>query len=214
MPIPVNQQSPASPPGAAAGRNPKARITVQARDHFLAHGFRSVTMDDLAAELGMSKKTLYAHFPGKGALLEAVVDDKLRSVDEDLRGIVAGAVTDFPMALQQLLACVRKHAEELKPPFVRDLARETPELFQTVQARRRALFHEHFGTLLADGRKDGMIRRDIPVELMVESLLGATEALMNPSKLSELGLTARECLSGVITLFLDGVVTEKGRKTS
>ena len=44
-----------------------ARIVAAARRYFLAHGFRGVTMDDLAAELGMSKKTLYAHFSSKAA---------------------------------------------------------------------------------------------------------------------------------------------------
>ena len=50
----------------------RARILAAAREHFFAHGFRRVTMDDLAQELGMSKKTLYAHFPSKTALLEAM----------------------------------------------------------------------------------------------------------------------------------------------
>ncbi|MGH7853681.1 MAG: helix-turn-helix domain-containing protein, partial [Candidatus Binatia bacterium] len=47
------------------------RIVVAARNHFFAHGFRSVTMDDLADEVGMSKKTLYAAFPSKLDLLQA-----------------------------------------------------------------------------------------------------------------------------------------------
>jgi len=51
----------------------RQRIVDAARGHFFSHGFRSVTMDDLALELGVSKKTLYAHFPGKFDLLEAVL---------------------------------------------------------------------------------------------------------------------------------------------
>ena len=43
----------------------RQRIVEAARAHFFSHGFRRVTMDDLAEELGISKKTLYAHFPGK-----------------------------------------------------------------------------------------------------------------------------------------------------
>nr|MBA3354117.1 helix-turn-helix transcriptional regulator [Blastocatellia bacterium] len=54
----------------------RRRVLEAARGHFFHHGFRNVTMDDLAAELGVSKKTLYAHFPGKDALLEAVLNDK------------------------------------------------------------------------------------------------------------------------------------------
>lgn len=191
--------------------DPRRRILFIARRHFLTHGFRGVTMDDLAGELAMSKKTLYAHFSGKGVLLEAVIDDKMRSVDEDLGRVAAGSRSDFPGALQELLACVRRHAEELQPPFLRDLARETPSLFKRVQLRRRKLFQQHFGKLLGEGRKAGMIRRDISTDLIIEILLGATEALVNPEKLSQLGVSAKTCISSIITIFLEGTVTDKGR---
>src|SRR5690349_13753943 len=58
-----------SPRPAAHGV--QQRIVAGARCYFFAHGFRGVTMDDLAAELGMSKKTLYVHFSSKMVLLQA-----------------------------------------------------------------------------------------------------------------------------------------------
>ena len=76
------QPKPPSQSEAGRSRRPAAHLDESAND-FLTQGFRSVTMDDLAAELGMSKKTLYAHFPSKKALLEAIVADKFRSVNED-----------------------------------------------------------------------------------------------------------------------------------
>ncbi len=121
-------------------------------------------------------------------MLEAVIDDKLLAVDEDLGRVAAGAVADFPAALHQLLACVRQHAEELQPPFLRDFARESPDHFKVVQTRRREVFQRHFGKLLGEGRKAGMIRKDIASGLMIEILLSATEALVNPQKLAELEL--------------------------
>jgi TetR/AcrR family transcriptional regulator, cholesterol catabolism regulator len=188
------------------------RIISEARQHFMAHGFRGVTMDDLAAELGMSKKTLYAHFASKGALLEAVIENKLQSAEADLDRIAAGYPGDFLKALHELLECLRQHSEELQPPFLRDMAREAPELFQLVQTRRRAFIQRHFGKLLGEGRKTGMIRKDIATDLMIEILIGATDALIHPRKLSELKLPARTCLSAIITIFLQGVMTESGRE--
>src|SRR5499426_4689645 len=81
------------------------RIVTAARRHFFAHGFRSVTMDDLAEELGMSKKTLYASFSGKTDLLRAVLLDKFRSIETDLERIASAASTNVLDSLQQLLAC-------------------------------------------------------------------------------------------------------------
>ena len=65
----------------------RQRIVDAARGHFFSHGFRSVTMDDLAVELGISKKTLYAYFPGKFDLLEAVLADKLTGVEATLKEV-------------------------------------------------------------------------------------------------------------------------------
>ena len=100
----------------------KRRILAAARATFYVQGFRSVTMDDLAEQLGVSKKTLYAHFPSKAALLEALMLDKFRRVEADLARVTAESSTDFLAGLHQLLACIQQHTEEVQPPFVRKSA--------------------------------------------------------------------------------------------
>jgi AcrR family transcriptional regulator len=187
------------------------RIVTAARRHFFAHGFRSVTMDDLAEELGMSKKTLYASFASKTDLLRAVLLDKFHSIETDLERIVSVSSTDVLDSLHQLLACVQRHAEEIQPPFVRDIRREAPEMFQLVQSRRRDVIQRYFGRIFDEGRRTGIFRKDISTRLMIEILLGATEAIMNPPKMAELGLTPKTGFLTIITVVLEGVLTEKGR---
>ena len=187
------------------------RIVTAARRHFFAHGFRSVTMDDLAEELGMSKKTLYASFASKTDLLRAVLLDKFYSIETDLERIVSVSSTDVLDSLHQLLACVQRHAEEIQPPFVRDIRREAPEMFQLVQSRRRDVIQRFFGTIFDEGRRAGIFRKDISTRLMIEILLGATEAIMNPPRMAELGLTPKSGFLTIITVVLEGVLTEKGR---
>src|SRR5215468_11664853 len=82
----------------------RQRIVDAARAHFFSHGFRRVTMDDLAEELGISKKTLYAYFPGKFDLLEAVLADKLKGVEATLKEVTRADPDDFPATLRRLLA--------------------------------------------------------------------------------------------------------------
>jgi AcrR family transcriptional regulator len=188
-----------------------ARIVAAARRHFFAHGLRGVTMDDLAEELGMSKKTLYASFPSKDALLRAVLLDKFRRVEADLGRVMAENPGDVLARLQQSLACLQSHTEEIQPPFVRDIRREAPDMFELVQSRRRGLIQGHFGKLFEDGRRAGIFRKDIPVRMMIEILLGATEAIMNPPKLAELGLAPKDGYLNIITVVLEGVLTGKGR---
>jgi AcrR family transcriptional regulator len=197
--------------GLLPDNSPAQRIVMAARRHFFAHGFRSVTMDDVAEELGMSKKTLYASFPSKEALLRSVLLDKFRSVERDLERIASVSSIDVLDSLHQLLACVQRHAEEIQPPFVRDIRREAPEMFHLVQSRRREVIQRYFGKIVDEGRRAGIFRKDISTRLMIEILLGATEAIMNPPKMAELDLTPKTGFLTIIAVVLEGVLTDKGR---
>src|SRR4029453_3003168 len=207
----LSKQQKRSPPDPSLTNPAAHRIVTAARRHFFAHGFRSVTLDDLAEELGMSKKTLYASFASKTDLLRAVLLDKFRSIETDLERIVSVSSTDVLDSLHQLLACVQRHAEEIQPPFVRDIRREAPEMFQIVQSRRRDVIQRFFGKIFDEGRRTGIFRKDISTRLMIEILLGATEAIMNPPKMAELGLTPKTEFLAIIAVVLEGLLTEKGR---
>ena len=189
------------------------RIIASARRHFFAHGFRSVTMDDLAHELGMSKKTLYACFRAKSLLLKAVLEDKFQNIETDLHRITADC-SDISRVLHDLLACLQRHTGEIQPPFVRDIQRERPELFAIVENRRRVLIRRYFGKFFDRARTAGMIRKDIAAPLITEMLLGSVQAILNPGKMTELGLTPKTGFSAIITVILEGVLTQTGRPRS
>src|SRR6266699_3118499 len=187
-----------------AGRQ---RIVEAARTHFFRHGFRSVSMDDLAAELAMSKKTLYAHFPSKIALLEAVLADKFADVEAKLEEITRAYPHDFPAALHELLANTQRELDEIKPPFVRDMRQKAPHVFKMVERRRAELIERHFGKLFVEGQRTGMVRKDIPAKLMIEILLTMVQGIMNPPKMQELEMTPREGFAGIIKIVLEGALT-------
>lgn len=196
----------------AVDRTAARRVIGAARRQFFAHGFRSVSMDDLAAELGMSKKTLYACFPSKTALVEAVLKDKVGEIEADLKQLAKEQASDVEAALHQFLGCLQQHAAEIQPTFIRDIGRETPELFQLVEQRRRELIRRYFGALFEEGKKAGIIRTDIPTHLIIEILLGAVQAIMNPSKLTELDLTLESGYSSIIRVILEGALVTKPQR--
>ncbi len=167
-------------------------------------------MDDLAEELGMSKKTLYEHFSGKTAILEAAIADKFGEVDTDLKAISSDPSSDFTAKLRHLLECLERHLEEIRPPFVRDMRREAPEMFRRIEALRRERIRRHFGELFDKGRKSGLIRKDIPANVIIEILLAAVEGIMNPRKVEELGLTPRTAFAAIVRVVLEGAVTGPG----
>ena len=190
----------------------RQRIVHAAREHFFSHGFRRVTMDDLADELGISKKTLYAYFPGKFDLLEAALADKFAGVEAKLKRVARAQPHNFSATLHELLAGTQSELDEIKPPFVRDMRQKAPQVFKVIERRRAALIQRYFGKLFVQGQRAGMVRKDVPAKLIIEILLAVVQAIMNPPKMEELGMMPTEGFSGILRVVLEGVLTQKDGK--
>jgi AcrR family transcriptional regulator len=206
------KRAPQSRPRSRKRDPHRQRIVDAARAHFFSHGFRSVTMDDLAEELGISKKTLYAHFPGKVDLLEAVLAAKLAGVEATLKRVTRAHPHDFPATLRELLAGTHRELDEIKPPFVRDMRQKAPDVFKVVERRRAAIIQRYFGKFFIEGQRAGMVRKDVPAKLIIEILLAMVQSIMNPPKMEELGMTPKEGFTGIIKIVLEGALIRKGQK--
>ncbi|HSQ58189.1 MAG TPA: TetR/AcrR family transcriptional regulator [Gemmata sp.] len=193
------------------GASARARIVAGARRHFFALGFRRVSMDELAQELGMSKKTLYSHFHDKLAIVKAAILQKLGELEEELEEIIADRAATFSEALRKLLACVQRHTEEIQPHFLRDIRRDAPELFKLVEGRRGLLIQRYFGAVFARGRRAGMIRKDIRTDFVVEMLLASVQAIINPHRLGELAAIPKDAFAAIISVILEGILTSPAR---
>src|SRR5665811_101246 len=98
-----NDKQPSLPESAAQ------KIIIAARRHCFLNGFRNVTMDDLSAELGMSKKTLYSYFASKTELLIAVLAAKLDEIEAELSVLTNQEGADFEHMLSGFLSCMHRH---------------------------------------------------------------------------------------------------------
>jgi len=85
------------------------------------------------------------------------------------------------------------------------------QIFELVESRRKDLIHHYFGKLLVEGRRAGIIRKDVPTKIVIEVLFGAIQAIMNPGKLAELGIAPKTGFSAINEVVFKGVMTEKGR---
>jgi AcrR family transcriptional regulator len=190
----------------------RQRIVEAARAHFFSHGFRNVTMNDLANELGMSKKTLYSHFPGKFDLLEAVLANKFASVEQTLNQATTSHRRDFSATLHSLLAGTQRELDEIKPPFVRDMRQKAPQIFKVIERRRADLIQRYFGKLFIRGQRAGMVRKDVPAKLIIEILLAIIQSILTLAKMEELGMVPKEGFAGILKIVLEGALTAKGRR--
>ena len=91
----------------------KQKIIEKANDMFLNYGFKSVTMDDLASEMGISKKTIYTHFQNKTKLVEATTDYLFCNISEGIDTILKEK-NDPIEELYLIKAFVMKHLKDEK----------------------------------------------------------------------------------------------------
>jgi AcrR family transcriptional regulator len=189
-----------------------ARILRQARAHFFVHGYCACTMDDLAAELGMSKKTLYVHFPGKEAIMRALIEQLGQEVRADAEALLANRQLGFAEKLRGFAEGMVQRLALLNPRTLRDLQRFAPELHDlTVEIRQKNIPYI-FGRFIEEGKLTGKVRDDVDAAFAVEFFLQAMLGLVHPGTLDRLGLAPREVLPRAIDLFFGGLLTPAGRK--
>ena len=188
-----------------------ARIVGTAERIFFAGGFSRVLMDDLARELGMSKKTLYSHFASKEDLLRAVLLRRTREVEQGLEAIVS-ARESFPLKLGHLARFLQSKVAEVSPLFLEDIRRYAPECFQVVEEFRARAIPRYFGRLFEEGIRSGHVRRQVNRELLVRMLVLSIQGIIRPETVEELHLRPREALEHILAIIFDGILTPSGRR--
>jgi AcrR family transcriptional regulator len=189
----------------------RARIVGTAERIFFAGGFSRVLMDDLARELGMSKKTLYSHFASKEELLRAVLVRRTREVEQGLEAIVS-ARESFPLKLGHLARFLQGKMAAVSPLFLEDIRRYAPECFQVVEEFRARAIPRYFGRLFEEGIRSGHVRRQVNRELLVRVLVLSVQGIIRPEMVEELHLRPREALEHILAIIFDGILTPRGRR--
>ncbi len=189
-----------------------SRILRSARMHLFRFGYASFTMDDLAGELGMSKKTLYQHFPGKEAIVEKIVDCIGASMTARLEAIVADPKLTFVQKLCRFGDVVGGTLSKVSPHLLRDLQRFAPGAYQHIDRLRQRNIPLFFSRLIRDGIAEGVVRREINPDFAAQFWLQAMRGLLQPDVLDRTQLTPKQTLDHAIALFSGGLLTPVGRK--
>ncbi len=188
------------------GDEARARILEKAERTFLAHGYSRVTMDDIATELRMSKKTLYRHFSSKEELGAAALEASIARLGEKLEALLADERLDFGERLEGFARTLAGRYASAAT-VLRDLQRDAPALWQRLLELRRESVQARFGAFLAAGVKAGAIRSDVEPRLVLRMVITLVDQLMRPDVLEELGLSAEQVFPSMLGVLLDGIRT-------
>jgi len=189
----------------------KERILSQAEQLFIRFGYSKVTMDEIAANLGMSKKTLYKFFPGKEALVKEMISSLKCEVDDYIDTIWENEQMGFMDKLKAVMNFIGKQTSKLHGPLLEDLHKNIPEIWEEIHDFRKANAVKRFTNFINVGVENGVFRKDIDRQLIILFYLHAIQGMINPETLSQLPYSANQVFDSIIRIIFEGILTEEGR---
>ncbi|MBC7886799.1 MAG: TetR/AcrR family transcriptional regulator [Ferruginibacter sp.] len=187
------------------------RIREKARDLFMQYGLRSVSMDDIAGGLGMSKKTIYQHYADKDELIVAVINEELQhnqTLCEQDRKISHNAIHEIFLALDMVVELF----STMNPSLIFDMQKYHPNAFLRFQRHKNDFLYNTIRDNLERGIKAGLYREDINLDIMAKYRVESMMLTFNPDFHTRLKYTLVQIEEELIIHFLYGLASPKGYK--
>lgn len=188
---------------------PKDKITQKAADMFLNHGFKSVTMDEIATEMGISKKTVYEHFATKTKLVEATTLYLYEIISNGIDAIREQNMDPIEemYEIKKFVMCNLK-GEKASPIF--QLQRYYPEIFQEIKNRQFEKMQECVAENLQKGIKKGVYRNNMNLGFVARIYYLGMNGIKDLNIFSPSEFSQKEIHEEFLNYHLRGIVTPKG----
>src|SRR3990172_10009410 len=157
----------------------KSKILEFSYDKFFKEGFYKTSMDSIASDLQMSKKTIYKHFSTKEDLVEEVVSKFTSGVGDKIESIINDEKDSLSKALR-LFEIMGTVALKLSDNWVKDIQTHMPELWEKIDDFRTKRANVVLGSIIRQGQKEGMII-DKPSELIIHLFVNSIRSIVNPN---------------------------------
>jgi AcrR family transcriptional regulator len=176
----------------------------------MVEGFSAVSMDDLAQDLGISKKTLYKYFESKDKLIHRIAERKMATA-RLLIGRIVNNENSFLEKILGLTSFIGINLGRASKPLLRDLQRFAPDLWNRIETFRRERIRNWITAIIEQGKREGMVRNDVSTIIFLHAYLGAIDQVMQPSFLTQNPIAPYDAIYGIFSIFFSGVLTDNGR---
>ncbi|HEY0609392.1 MAG TPA: TetR/AcrR family transcriptional regulator [Chitinophaga sp.] len=187
------------------------RILDTAFGLFRQYGTRSITMDDIATRMGISKKTLYAHFVDKDDMVVHAISRFLEVIQEEERVLRANAAN----AVEELFEVMNMMDERLRnmnPVIMLDLQKFHSKAFLVFQEYRNNSLRTVIRENLERGISEGLYRKDLEVNILTQFRIASAMLCFQPEVFPIAGFEMGKVQRVLLEHFLYGVVSAEGLK--
>jgi AcrR family transcriptional regulator len=185
------------------------KILLKVRELYLKYGIKSITMDDVAHELGISKKTLYQFVTDKDDLVGKFIDYEIELRQEEIYRcfkIRFNAIEE----LFEISIFMNKMMREQNPATEHDLKKYYPHHFQKTLKSRRERMYNYILLNLKKGKAEGLYREDLEEEIIVKFYLSRSENIHFNELFTVEEFTSLKLFLEFLTYHIRGIATEKG----
>jgi AcrR family transcriptional regulator len=189
----------------------KERIKIQATDLFMRYGVRSVSMDDIANQLGMSKKTIYQYYADKDELVDAVIMSEINHNEACCQIDIndsENAVHELFLAMDMVLEMFRS----MNASVLYDLEKYHPTAFQKFLKHKNDYLYGVIRNNLIRGIREGLYREDINIDIIARFRVEIVLIPFNPGFQAKVKHNLAEIEEEIILHYLYGLVNLKGHK--
>lgn len=190
----------------------KDKIKITATDLFLNLGFKSVTMDDIANEMGISKKTIYTHFSNKTDLVNEVTSSLFCQISEGIDTICALEKNSIE-ELYEIKQFVMEHLKDEKSSPQYQLQKYYPKIYKSLKQKQFEVMQGCIINNLTRGINAEVYRADINVEFISRIYFQGLVAIKDNDIFSSKMFTMRTLMDYFLEYHLRGICTNKGLET-
>jgi TetR/AcrR family transcriptional regulator, cholesterol catabolism regulator len=187
----------------------KERIIAKAREQFFRYGVKSVTMDDIAGELGISKKTIYQHFEDKDAIVHQLMLSEMEQdkCDWDILNESSKNVIEKTLKSMDIF---KQAFTEINPSTFFDIKKYHPKTWALFQEHKQNFILGAIRQDLLEGIEQGFFRPDIKVDILAKMRMEQIELGFDPQMFPPNKFSIIDVELTMLDHFIRGVLTEKG----
>jgi len=187
------------------------RILEAASELFFRHGIKSITMDDIATHLSMSKRTIYNSFEDKHAIVNALTKQELNLQHKELEDIRKHSKNSID-EIMGAMSCVGKTFGKINPTVFYDLQKFHPDAWKQFRLFKEQRMQGFIEENLKRGIKQGLYRKDLNIKILAKFRIEQVELGFNPIIFPSNKYNMTEVQLVLLDHFLHGITTLKGHK--
>lgn len=186
------------------------KIIEHTEEKFFRDGFYKTTMDEIASDLRISKKTIYKFFPSKDDLVKAIAKYFMNR----LKSTILPALNSDKNAIEKLgdlINILAKVSEKISATRMEELKRHYPSLWNEIDSFRTEMMFGNITKVIEQGKKEGLFV-DHPTNIIMNVLVASVRSIVNPDFIMNNNYSIIEAARYAFRIVISGILTDKGKK--